>query len=177
LSQSTERLTCISCGSNNITFDPSDQTVSCNDCGVVYIVGSYNVPKVMSSGSVTVGTMVPKPLVKTEEFGYRKITQVFPHEHPEFKTLENEITDLKKSIDQLDDKVDELRGYSPKVVVIEEIPKEEARKKVEEYFKEHGTADIEELMMNLKIPVPTLVEILDDLKREGKITARDDEKI
>jgi hypothetical protein len=136
----------------------------------------YYFPEVVCSGSVVAGTQAPEPLVKTEEFGYRKIIQVFPHEHPEIKTLETEITDLKKSIDQLDGKVEELRGYFPKVVVIEAIPKKKARKKVEEYFKEHGTADIEELMINLKIPVPTLVEILDELKREGKITPRDDEK-
>jgi predicted transcriptional regulator len=128
----------------------------------------------MSSGSVVAGTLA-KPLVKTEEIGYRRVTEIFPHEHPQFKILENEIADVKKSIDQLDSKVEELCGYLPKVVVIEEIPKEEAKKRVEEYFKKHGQADIEELMMNLKIPVQTLVEILDELKREGKITAQDDE--
>jgi|SRR3972149_7157750 len=57
----------------------------------------------------------------------------------------------------------------PKIVVLEEVSKEEGKTLVENYFKEHGCADIEELMLNLRISVQTIVEIIDDLKNEGKL--------
>jgi len=46
------------------------------------------------------------------------------------------------------------------------------KKQVEAYFKEHGQADIEELMVNLKIPVEDLVDIIDDMKKEGRIVPK-----
>ena len=57
----------------------------------------------------------------------------------------------------------------PKIVVVEEISKEDGKKLVEDYFKEHGCADIEEIMLNLRIPIQTVVEIIDELRDEGKL--------
>lgn len=57
----------------------------------------------------------------------------------------------------------------PKIVVIKEISKEDGKKLVEDYFKEHEEADIEELMLNLRIPIQTIVEIIDELHDEGKL--------
>jgi signal recognition particle GTPase len=62
-----------------------------------------------------------------------------------------------------------------RIVVVEEISKDEGKKLVEAYFKEHGTADIEELMINLQISVQTLVEIIDELRTEGKLIPHQDE--
>lgn len=64
----------------------------------------------------------------------------------------------------------------PKVVVLEEVSKEEGKKLVEDYFKEHECADIEELMLNLRIPVQTIVEIIDELRNEGKLTPKGEKK-
>jgi len=61
-----------------------------------------------------------------------------------------------------------------KVVVLEEVSKEEGKTLVEEYFKVHECADIEELMLNLKIPVRSIVEIIDELQKEGKLTPKDE---
>lgn len=180
MSQSIERFKCRACGSNNVTYDPTAEIVTCNVCGYTYSTHgriSYNLPQeeTMSSASVVAGTLPPRLAIKTEEVvGYRRVTQeVFPHTHEEFKKLESDIEELKNIVNQLDSKVEELRGIFPKVVVVEEVPKEEARHRVLEYFKEHKTADIEELMLNLKIPVQTIVEIIDKLKREGKITTEE----
>lgn len=57
----------------------------------------------------------------------------------------------------------------PKIVVIQEISKEDGKTLVENYFKEHETADIEELMLNLRIPIQVIVEIIDELRDEGKL--------
>lgn len=68
------------------------------------------------------------------------------------------------------EKIEELG--QPKVIVVEEISKEDGKKFVEDYFKEHGTADIEELMLNLHIPIQTVVEIIDELHDEGKLVPK-----
>ncbi|MCW4006454.1 MAG: hypothetical protein NWF04_07685 [Candidatus Bathyarchaeota archaeon] len=60
----------------------------------------------------------------------------------------------------------------PKIVVVEEISKEEGKNLIEEYFKEHGSADIEDLMLNLRIPIQTVVEIIDELREEGKLVPK-----
>ena len=82
------------------------------------------------------------------------------------------IHNMQNRINQIDRQLQELRNYIPKVVLIEEIPKKEAKNMVEEYFKKNKEADIEELMLNLKIPIRTLVEIIDELKNEGKLSPK-----
>lgn len=93
--------------------------------------------------------------------------------------ISKEIEDLKKMIVSQNSRISDLEHIkednSPKIVVLDEISKEEAKKLVEDYFKEHGVADIEELMINLHIPVQTLVEIIDDLRNEGKLVPHKDE--
>ena len=101
---------------------------------------------------------------------------MFAHGHEEFQKLADDLGKVKVTVKELNEKVEELRGFLPKVVVLEEISKEEGRKRVEEYFKKHGQADIEELMLNLKIPVQTLVEIIDELKKEGKLAPKGEEE-
>lgn len=64
----------------------------------------------------------------------------------------------------------------PKIVVLKEVSKEEGKQLVEGYFKEHGCADIEELMLNLGISVQTIVEIIDELWKEGKLVSKGEMK-
>lgn len=177
MSQNIERFICRACGSYNVTYDPTDETVTCNVCGYKYstLTLEYRPEEdMMSSGSAVAGTL---PLVKREEVGYRRVTQeVLPHTHEELQQIQRDITELKNTVQEHDIKLEQISGVLPRVVVVEEIPKEEAKQEVEDYFKEHKTADIEALMLNLKIPVQTLVEIIDDLKQEGKIVAENEEQ-
>ena len=96
--------------------------------------------------------------------------------YEDFQKLSNDVREVKATVGQLCEEVQELRGKIPRVVVLEEISKKEGRKLVEEYFKEHGQADIEELMLNLKIPVQSIVEIIDDMKKEGKVVPKGEEE-
>lgn len=41
------------------------------------------------------------------------------------------------------------------------------REKVIKYMREHSEADLEELMINLKIPLRTLVNVVNELRKEG----------
>jgi coenzyme F420-reducing hydrogenase alpha subunit len=182
LSENVSGFICNVCGSHNVTLDAARGVVICNICGYQYAISPLDLVLLetisSSSTSPVAGTSAQEPLVKKEEVvGFRRVTQeVLPHTHEELREHERRIAELKDRIDALSTKFDELRGALPKVVVLEEISKEDAKDRIEEYFKEHKTADIEELMLNLKIPVQSIVEALDELKREGKVTAEDEDK-
>jgi hypothetical protein len=94
--------------------------------------------------------------------------------------IAQEIEELKRIIAIQDSRLLQLEQNKgtdqTKVVVLEEISKEEGKKLVEDYFKEHGCADIEELMLNLRISVPTIVEIVDELRNEGKLVPKGEKK-
>jgi hypothetical protein len=96
--------------------------------------------------------------------------------HEEFQKLDEDVEELKTTVKRIDVKMEELLDISPKIVVLEEISAEEARKRVEDYFKKHEQADIEELMLKLKIPVQTIVAIIDDMKKEGKLVPKGERK-
>jgi len=61
----------------------------------------------------------------------------------------------------------------PEVVIVEEISREEAKRRIVSFFETHDEADTEELMRNIRIDLSLLVELLDELKREGKIASLD----
>jgi nitrogen regulatory protein PII len=128
------------------------------------------------------------------EIGYRRMTvrnicspPRFDEHQEEDHSLENHIPRRllnrmamqEAKIRYLIETVNQLqrRGLEQtKIVGVEEISKDEGKKLVEDYFKQHGTADIEELMINLQISVQTIVEIIDELRTEGKLVPHQDEK-
>ena len=57
----------------------------------------------------------------------------------------------------------------PEIVVVEEMSKETARQKVLKYMREHKKSDVIELHKNIRCDIRLLVEIIDELQREGKI--------
>ncbi len=68
-------------------------------------------------------------------------------------------------------KNDESEGMEEEVVVVEEIPKEEAKDDIVQYFKNHPGEDITptDLNLELEIPYETVVEVIKELKEEGNI--------
>ncbi len=62
------------------------------------------------------------------------------------------------------------KPQQPKIVYVKEVPRSEAKERVIEYFKEHSEADLEDLMINLKIPVRILVDVIDELRKEGTLS-------
>ncbi len=57
----------------------------------------------------------------------------------------------------------------PAIVIVEEMSKETAKQMVLEYMRAHKKSDIIELHKNIRCDVRLLVEIVDKLRREGKI--------
>ena len=58
---------------------------------------------------------------------------------------------------------------NPKVIIVEEMDKTTAKQKVLDFIREHKTSDIAELHENIKCDISMLIEIIDELCREGKI--------
>ena len=172
---------CPFCGSDDIIYNPITETARCRGCGRPIDVArgmTYATVDEKPSSSQVAGTEPPPHIVGAETkelyLYQRERREIFPRD--EIKKIERDIGELKNAITELDRKIEEVRGISPRVVIVEEVPKEDAKHRIEEYFKEHETADIEELMLNLKIPVQTIVEIIDELKEEGKISAEGEER-
>jgi len=132
------------------------------------------VPDVKYS-SVVAGTIPPEPVVKTEEvFGYRRTTQeVFHHTHEEFEKIERDIDELTKRVKQIDSKVEELRSISPKVIIVEEVPKKEAKRRVKDflrnYLKRHENVYPSDVADELGLKYELVKEIFDILEKEGKL--------
>jgi hypothetical protein len=57
----------------------------------------------------------------------------------------------------------------PEVMITQEIDRKVAKQKVLDYMREHHTFDIPELHKNIRCDIRLLVEIIDELRREGKI--------
>lgn len=89
-----------------------------------------------------------------------------------FKKMEMQERQIKYLLETVEILQQNKELEQPKVVIVEEISKEEGKTLVEEYFKVHEFADIEELMLNLKIPVRSIVEIIDEMQKEGKLALK-----
>ena len=57
----------------------------------------------------------------------------------------------------------------PRVIIVEEMDKNTAKQKVLDFMRSHKTSDIAELHENIKCDISMLIEIIDELCREGKI--------
>ncbi len=84
------------------------------------------------------------------------------------------IESLEERIISVENKIDILLqaqrvNTDMDVIVVKEVPYEDAKNKVINYFKEHKEATIIDLHRDLGIPLDTLVEIIDELNREGII--------
>ena len=74
-------------------------------------------------------------------------------------------------LSRLDEIETKLGGTEPrKIIVVEEMDYEMAKEKVEDYLKSNKTADIEQIHENLRIGIEQLIDIIDELIEEGKIT-------
>ena len=58
---------------------------------------------------------------------------------------------------------------NPRVIIVEEMDKNTAKQKVLDFMRCHKTSDVAELHENIKCDISLLIEIIDELCREGKI--------
>jgi len=106
--------------------------------------------------------------VKIEEI-YRKMEELSEI----VNMLRLEISILMNKVDSLERNVASLPVIGattiPEIVIVGEMSKETARQKVLDYMREHKKSDIIELHKNIRCDVRLLVEIIDELRKEGKI--------
>lgn len=106
--------------------------------------------------------------VKIEEI-YRKMEELSEI----VNMLRLEISILMNKVDSLEGNVASLPVIGattiPEIVIVGEMSKETARQKVLDYMREHKKSDIIELHKNIRCDVRLLVEIIDELRKEGKI--------
>ncbi len=92
------------------------------------------------------------------------------------QTIEKKIDEKIKKLEvELTKKIENMvmselnNAGDDKVIIVYEMPYDEAKKKVIEYFKEHKEATIVDLHHDLGIDIEKLIEILDELSKEGII--------
>jgi len=66
---------------------------------------------------------------------------------------------------------------NPRIIIVEEMDKNSARQLVLDFMRSHKTSDIAELHENIKCDIAMLIEIIDELCREGKIAEGDSKGI
>ncbi len=81
----------------------------------------------------------------------------------------NEIASLLKDIKETFQK----DISNPRIIIVEEMEKNTAKQKVLDFMRSHKTSDIAELHENIKCDIAMLIEIIDELCREGKIAEGD----
>lgn len=75
--------------------------------------------------------------------------------------------DIMAKLEMLESKID--ASESTKIIVIEEMDYLTAKETVEEFIKEHKTSDIAQLHEEIRIPIEQIIDIVDELIKEGKI--------
>ena len=58
---------------------------------------------------------------------------------------------------------------SIEIVDLQDISRDEAKKQIIDYFKEHKTAWISELAEQLRLDIELIIDITNELEKEGKI--------
>ena len=92
------------------------------------------------------------------------------------RQLREKVVRLGKRVDALDREVEELRRVSgwergtTDVLVIEEMSKEEVRSRVLDVLAKKETTDIVELHETIRCDLGLLVEVIDELRKEGRLT-------
>lgn len=164
---------CPRCGSHSFTISAEENAIICNSCGHMIsspqeaqLFGDFSYEGSGSASSVghvniETGSVIEDTFFRRRIFGGINWQEKY---QKELEELRKEISELKKNFELI----------SPKIVIVEEIPKEEARDLIINYFKENDSADIEELLEVLKIPVSMIIDILDELKNEGIISAKEE---
>ena len=85
----------------------------------------------------------------------------------EISMLMDKVSSLERNITPLLSNI--ASPTTPEIVLVEEMSKETAKEKLLDYIREHKKTDIVELHNNIHCDIGPLVEIIDELRMEGKI--------
>ncbi|RJS82459.1 hypothetical protein CW713_05065 [Methanophagales archaeon] len=81
------------------------------------------------------------------------------------------LKDLTIGLKEINERISSLEWHTrtPEIVIVEEMSKKEAKQKVIDYMRAHKTSDIAELHKDIRCDIRLLVDIIDELREEGKI--------
>lgn len=85
----------------------------------------------------------------------------------EISMLMDKVSSLERNITPLLSNI--ASPTTPEIVLVEEMSKETAKEKLLDYIRGHKKTDIVELHKNIHCDIILLVEIIDELRMEGKI--------
>lgn len=85
----------------------------------------------------------------------------------EISMLMDKVSSLERNITPLLSNI--ASPTTPEIVLVEEMSKETAKEKLLDYIRGHKKTDIVELHKNIHCDIRLLVEIIDELRMEGKI--------
>ena len=80
--------------------------------------------------------------------------------------LANAIVSLTTRVDSIEKIVSESK---PEVIIVEQMSKEEAKAKVLDFIKKSKTTDIAELHKAIRCDIGLLIQVVDELIKEGRI--------
>lgn len=64
---------------------------------------------------------------------------------------------------------DKIQEY--KIINIRDIPRDQAKQEIQEYFKKHATAYVSEVAEDLELDLELVFDITDELEKENKVEA------
>lgn len=92
--------------------------------------------------------------------------------HSSNKMLKKEIDALKERIAVVESRVEQLEAtamISDEVIVLRTISREEAKQEIRELFKAGGSLFYSDISERLRIDLPLVVELCQELENEGEI--------
>lgn len=92
----------------------------------------------------------------------------------DFRILRSELEERDKilweKLEKIEKRLMELEGFPhSETIIVQEMSKSKIKEEVLKFMKEHKISDIMELHQKIKCEIGQLIEIVDELIKEGKI--------
>ena len=99
-----------------------------------------------------------------------QVVNYIKQEYSEYVFLDKErLRNLERRVSELEKELEKIKETPRDVIIVEEMDMKTAKQKVLEYTEKNKIFDIEELHKNIRCELSLLIEIIDQLKKEGRI--------
>jgi len=152
-------------------IEPTDALNPSNEI-IGEILGAMEKEEIMSRTVTAYKNIIPEETRESIENWeiYEKVegnSEIINMLRTEISMLMDKVASLEKNITPLLSNI--ASSTTPEIVLVEEMSKETAKEKLLDYIRGHKKTDIVELHKNIHCDIRLLVEIIDELRIEGKI--------